>query len=74
MQSECLDYNNMFIDIHVHTRRLKGFPRTYGTTRSDNTTYATPEEIIAAYDKTGIEMGCILPVCSPESALLPMCN
>lgn len=64
----------MFIDIHVHTRRLKGFPRTYGTTRSDNTTYATPEEIIAAYDKTGIEMGCILPVCSPESALLPQCN
>ena len=64
----------MFIDIHVHTRRLKGFPRTYGTTRSDNSTYATPEEIIAAYDKTGIEMGCILPVCSPESALLPMCN
>lgn len=58
----------MFIDIHAHTRRLKGFPRENGTT------YPMPEEIIAAYDKANIEKGVILPLCSPEGILVVQSN
>jgi len=51
----------MFIDIHVHTSTnpliWEGKPR-----------FATPEQLIARYDKLGIEKGVILPSVSPECA------
>jgi len=43
------------IDIHVHTRAFKGIPR-----KDAGTTYATPEELIAMYDKLGVEKGVIM--------------
>ncbi len=43
------------IDIHVHT-----IPRV-GLTRENGDTYATPEQLIAIYDRFGIEKGVILP-------------
>ena len=52
----------MFVDIHIHTSLWKGCPRFVG----DGMTYATPEEIIAAYDEVGIEKGCVLPSVNPE--------
>ncbi len=59
----------MFIDIHVHTRRHQGFPRL-----ADQQTYASPPELIAAYDRTGIERGVILPGASPECCTQPQSN
>lgn len=59
----------MFIDIHVHTRRLRGFPRL-----SDHMTYASPEELLAGYDEVGIERGCVLPGVNPECSCVPQCN
>ncbi len=52
----------MFIDIHVHTRRVLGYPR------EDGSNYATAEELFAGYDQVGIERACLLPECSPECA------
>lgn len=52
----------MFIDIHVHTSRLRGFPRVNG----DNQTFATPDELLAGYDEVGIERACLLPNLSVE--------
>ena len=52
----------MFIDIHVHTRRLPCPPRFAG----DKLTYASPSELLAAYDEVGIERGVILPGVNPE--------
>ena len=43
------------IDIHVHTRAKRGI------LRENNTTYATPEELITMYETLGIEKGVILP-------------
>ena len=54
----------MFIDIHVHTSRLPLPPRHHG----DNLTYASPEELLEAYDEVGIERGCLLPEVNPECA------
>jgi predicted TIM-barrel fold metal-dependent hydrolase len=59
----------MFIDIHVHTRRHKGFPRL-----GDQQTYASPQELIDAYDRTGIERGVILPGVTPECSIQPQSN
>jgi len=59
----------MFIDIHVHTRRHKGFPRL-----ADQQTYASPQELVAAYDRIGIERGVILPGASPECCTQPQSN
>ncbi|MCD6365210.1 MAG: amidohydrolase family protein, partial [Planctomycetes bacterium] len=50
----------MFIDIHVHTRRVRG------PFRKDGTTYATPDELIEQFDKCGIETAVILPSATPE--------
>ena len=58
----------MFIDIHVHTSRVPGFPRL------DGSTYATPLQLIAGYDEVGIEAGCILPEGNPECCTVPQTN
>jgi len=50
----------MFIDIHVHTRRIPGPPRANGTT------YATPDELIRQFDDLGIERAALLRAVSPE--------
>ncbi len=60
----------MFIDIHVHTRRIPAFPRILG----DHLTYATPEELIAAYDRIGIEAAVLLPGVNPECCHGPQSN
>ena len=60
----------MFIDIHVHTRRLPGPPRIKG----DKMTYATPEELLAGYDEIGIERACVLPGVNPECCYVPQAN
>lgn len=60
----------MFIDIHVHTRRIAGPPRITG----DNLTYASPDELLEAYDEVGIERGCLLPEVNPECAFVPQSN
>jgi predicted TIM-barrel fold metal-dependent hydrolase len=49
------------IDIHVHTHRRKGINRL-GT----ESTYCSPEELIAKYDGIGVEYGVILPTVNPE--------
>ncbi len=55
----------MFIDMHVHTRKVPGFPRR------GKQTYATPEQLIARYDKLGIERGVIMAGASPECSHVP---
>lgn len=60
----------MFIDIHVHTRRIAGMPRITG----DHQTYASPEQLLKAYDELGIERGCLLPGCNPECSYIPQSN
>lgn len=55
----------MFVDIHVHCRKVPGFPR------ADGTSYATPEELLERYDRMGVEKGVILPGVSPECARTP---
>lgn len=56
----------MFIDIHVHTRSAKGFPREW-----DRNTYATPEELVAIFDRVGIDRAVVLPAASPECCHVP---
>ncbi len=56
----------MFIDIHTHVRRAKGFPREW-----DKSTYATPGELIAVFDRVGIDKAVVLPAASPECAHVP---
>lgn len=58
----------MFIDIHVHTRRIHGPPR------DDKQTYATPEQLIERYDKIGVERAVLLPGVSPECVYVPQSN
>lgn len=58
----------MFIDIHVHTRRIPGPPRANGQT------YATPEQLIARYDAMGVECAVLLPGVSPECSHVPQSN
>jgi len=52
------------IDIHVHTARTKGFPRIH----SDNSSYASPEELRVKYNAWGIEKGVVLPSIGSECA------
>lgn len=59
---------NMFIDIHVHTRKILGF------TRGGTPTYTMPGELIERYDKLGIEKGILLPGVNPECAYVPQSN
>ena len=58
----------MFIDIHVHTRRIPGF------SRREEPSYATPEKLIERYDTLGIEKAVLLPGVNPESSLVPQSN
>lgn len=58
----------MFIDIHAHFRVIPGFPR------SGKPAYATPEQLIARYDKVGIEKAVILPGVNPECSNVPQSN
>ncbi|MCC7300439.1 MAG: amidohydrolase family protein [Verrucomicrobia bacterium] len=58
----------MFIDIHVHTRKIPGFPR-WGSPA-----YTTPEQLIAIYDRLNIEKGVILPGVNPECSYTPQSN
>ena len=58
----------MFIDIHVHTRSIPGFPR------GGKQAYATPEQLIERYDKLQIEKGVLLPGVNPECAHVPQSN
>jgi len=58
----------MFIDIHVHTRSIPGYPR------NGKPAYATPEELIKRYDAVGIEKGVLLPGVSPECSYVPQSN
>ena len=51
----------MIIDIHLHTTRTKGVPQTK---KGDN--FASPEELIAIMDRTGVDMAVLLPYISPE--------
>jgi len=51
----------MFIDAHLHTIRSPGLPRN-----AAGDTFATPEELIAMMDATGVDKGVLLPDMSPE--------
>ena len=50
----------MFIDIHVHTGRLGGYPRP------DGKTYADPGRLIQRMDELGIERAALMASVSPE--------
>ncbi|MBQ3055159.1 MAG: amidohydrolase family protein [Oscillospiraceae bacterium] len=58
------------IDIHVHTSRTKGFPRIH----SDNSSYASPEELRIKYNAWGIEKGVVLPSIGSECAYRAVTN
>lgn len=58
----------MFIDVHVHTRMTPGFPR------NGKPAYATPDQLIARYDKLEIEKGVLLPGVNPECSYVPQSN
>ena len=53
----------MLIDCHLHTVRELRLPRN---TEGDN--FATPDELIAMMDRTGVDKGILLPMVSPEFA------
>jgi len=55
----------MFIDIHVHTRRIPGFPW------KGRQVYTTPGQLLERYDEIGVEKGVILPGICPEGARVP---
>jgi len=58
----------MFVDVHVHTRKVPGFPR------GGKPVYATPLQLIERYDQLGIEKGALLPGVNPECAYVPQSN
>ena len=58
----------MFIDIHVHVRRIPGAPR-YG-----KPAYATPEQLIERYNAIGVEQAVLLPGVNPECSYVPQSN
>ncbi len=58
----------MFIDIHVHTRMFQ-HPR-----RGGKQAYTMPDELIARYDKIGVEQAVLLPGVNPECAYAPQSN
>lgn len=51
----------MFIDAHLHTVLWKGLPRN-----AAGNNFASPEELIAMLDRTGVDRGILLPSISPE--------
>jgi len=50
----------MFIDIHVHTKRIPGPPRC------GKPAFTTPDQLLERYDKIGVEKAVVLPVLNPE--------
>ena len=50
----------MFIDIHVHVRKIPGPPR------DGKQAYATPEQLLKRYDEIGVEKAVLLPGTNPE--------
>ena len=58
----------MFIDCHVHTRRIAG------VMRRGKQAYSTPEQLTARFDAVGIERAVVLPGVSPECAYQPQSN
>jgi len=52
----------MFIDIHVHVRKIPGPPR------DGKQAYATPEQLLKRYDEIGVEKAVLLPGTNPECA------
>lgn len=58
----------MFIDIHVHTRKVPGPPR------HGKPAYATPEQLLERYDALGVEKAVLLPGVNPECAYTPQSN
>ena len=58
----------MFIDIHVHTRKIPGMPR------NGKQAYATPEQLIERYDALDIESAVLLPGVNPECSYVPQSN
>ncbi len=53
----------MFIDAHLHTICHPGLPRD-----AAGENFATPEELLAMMDRTGVDKGVLLPCVSPECA------
>ena len=53
----------MLIDIHSHCYR-KAIPRLPG-----QDAVSRPETLLAAYDRLGVDRGCLLPLSGPECAL-----
>ncbi len=51
----------MFVDAHLHTVISKGLPRN-----AAGSNFATPEELLAIMDRTGVDKGILLPEASPE--------
>ena len=59
----------MLIDSHLHTVIRKGLPRP-GT----GNTFATPDELIAMMDRSGVDKGILLPSISPECSFQRVTN
>ncbi len=58
----------MFIDIHGHVQKTPGFPV------GGRQAFATPAQLVARYDKLGIEQAVLLPIVNPECASAPQSN
>ncbi|NIA15702.1 MAG: amidohydrolase family protein [Nitrospiraceae bacterium] len=58
----------MFIDVHVHVRRIPG------PLRGGKPAYATPQHLIERYDAIGVERAVLLPGVNPECAYVPQSN
>jgi len=58
----------VFIDIHVHVRKIPG------PMRRGKPAYATPQQLIERYDAIGIEQAVLLPEVNPECAYAPQSN
>jgi len=58
----------VFIDIHVHVRRIPGPPR------GGKQSYPTPEQLLERYEEIGVERAVLLPGVNPECAYVPQSN
>ena len=62
----------MFIDIHVHTRKVPGAPICSGNVYlNGKQPYTTPAQLLERYDGLGIEQAVLLPGDSPECSWQP---
>lgn len=58
----------MFIDIHVHVKRLPG-PQRRG-----KAAFSTPDQLLARLDELGVERAVLLPLVSPEAMYVLQTN